>query len=108
NPVAYTEEATTAPISVQITDLANKNTVTVFGTVTVTDAPLLASGVPVVTSAAGTGNAATALNNFQTMIGGSNNGGGPPATNGFRTINWDAVGLDGTDFGGNSTVVDSG
>src|SRR5207253_3982263 len=40
-------------------------------------------------------------------IGGVNNGANPPpATGGFRAINWDAVALDGTDFGGNTTVID--
>ncbi len=105
NPVAYTEEASTVPISVQITDLLNSDTITVFGIATVTDAPLLASGNPVVTSASGTGNAATALNNFEITLGGANNGGNPAAANGFRTINWDAVQLDGTDFNGQTTVI---
>jgi hypothetical protein len=52
--------------------------------------------------------AATALANFETAIGGPNNGGTPsPQNGGFRTINWDGVKLDGTDFGGgaNTTVI---
>jgi hypothetical protein len=52
-------------------------------------------------------NAATAFGDFKTAIGGVNNGGGGgPQTGGFRTIDWDAVKLDGTDFGGNTTVID--
>src|SRR5947209_4851334 len=45
------------------------------------------------------GGAFTALQAFQTAIGGVNNGGNPPPqASGFRVINWDAVALDGTDF----------
>src|SRR5581483_11307880 len=51
--------------------------------------------------------AATAFQDMKNAIGGVNNGGGGgPQTGGFRTIDWDAVKLDGTDFGGNTTVVD--
>ncbi len=56
-------------------------------------------------------NAATALANFKTAIGGVNNGAvTQPFTSGFRTITWDGVKLDGTDFGGgaNTTVISAG
>jgi uncharacterized protein (TIGR03118 family) len=56
---------------------------------------------------AGTANAA--LSAFESAIGGVNNGGtASPQSGGFRTINWDGVKLDGTDFGGSTTVVDNG
>ncbi len=55
------------------------------------------------------GTANFALTAFQTAIGGANNGANPPPeANGFRAINWDGVALDGTDFGGVSTVINSG
>ena len=53
----------------------------------------------------GTAGVATAIAAFQSAIGGVNNAGGPPATSGFRSINWDAVTLDGTEFGGRSKVI---
>jgi hypothetical protein len=51
--------------------------------------------------------AAGGLANFEAAIGGVNNAGGPATTSGFRTINWDGVKTDGTDFGGgaNTTVI---
>src|SRR5207237_8253693 len=53
------------------------------------------------------GSANAALTAFQAEIGGANNGNNPPAqTTGFRTINWDGVALNGTDFGGSTTVID--
>src|SRR5262249_37179028 len=61
-----------------------------------------------------TGGAATAaqgLASFEAAIGGKDNGAvASPQNSGFRTINWDAVKLDGTDFGGppNTTVIDQG
>jgi uncharacterized protein (TIGR03118 family) len=56
---------------------------------------------------AGTANAA--LTNFKTAIGGSNNGGtAVPQANGFRTINWDGVPLNGNDPGFSDTVIDPG
>ena len=82
------------------------------------DAPLYA-GIPVTigspqtfsgvggtntSTTAGTANAA--LMAFEAAIGGANNGANPPPqATGFRTINWDGVALDGTDFGGNSIVI---
>lgn len=59
----------------------------------------------------GTANVATAITNFETAIGGADNGAAAtPAAGGFRVINWDAVKLDGTDFGGgaNTTVISQG
>lgn len=54
------------------------------------------------------GGAITALHAFEAAIGGANNGSNAPAANGFRTINWDGVKLDGTDFGGNTFMIDAG
>jgi hypothetical protein len=55
------------------------------------------------------GTANSALMAFEAAIGGANNGANPPPkTNGFRAINWDGVALDGTDFGGISTVIVNG
>jgi hypothetical protein len=55
------------------------------------------------------GAALTALNAFEAAIGGVNNGANPPPqTGGFRAINWDGVKLDGTDFGGSTTVISQG
>ncbi|HTK78561.1 MAG TPA: TIGR03118 family protein [Gemmataceae bacterium] len=91
-----------------------------INTVTVADAPLLpgTSVTTGVTSFSGVGgnNTSTTANTanaalaaFEAAIGGANNGGTPaPQAGGFRTINWDGVKLDGTDFGGQSTVIDPG
>jgi hypothetical protein len=49
--------------------------------------------------------AATALAQFKAALGGAENGEGGPAAGGFRSINWDDVKLDGTDFGGQSEVL---
>jgi hypothetical protein len=68
-------------------------------------------GVPQTFSGVGgtntSGGALTALNGFEAAIGGTKNIATAPQSGGFRTINWDAVKLDGTDFGGgaNSTVI---
>jgi hypothetical protein len=66
-------------------------------------------------SGVGSSAAAAALNSFEAAIGGGNNTktspGVPVASGtGFRTITWDGVKLDGTDFGGgaNTTVVNTG
>jgi len=58
-------------------------------------------------SGVGTTAALTALSQFQAAIGGVKNTAAAPQTGGFRTITWDGVKLDGTDFGGgaNTTVV---
>jgi len=71
------------------------------------------AGTPVAYSGAGGTNTAGAAHDalaaFETAIGGANNGAtASPQTGGFRTINWDGVKLDGTDFGGDTTVINSG
>jgi FG-GAP repeat protein len=84
----------------------------------VLDAPLAAgdpvnAGTPARFFGGDTGDpntAGQALTNFESAIGGGNNGANPPPTpltTGFRDINWDGVKLDGTDFGGppNTTVI---
>jgi uncharacterized protein (TIGR03437 family) len=58
-------------------------------------------------SGAGTTDATNALNAFRTAAG-TNNGGGPAQTSGRREISWDGVALDGTDNGGNTTVIVQG
>jgi hypothetical protein len=61
---------------------------------------------PVTFSGAGAGGAAAALAAFEAAIGGANNGNTPtPQSAGFRTLNWDGVSLDGTDFSGDSIVI---
>jgi hypothetical protein len=54
------------------------------------------------------GLALTAEQNFEAAIGGVKNTAPAPQAGGFRTIVWDAVKLDGTDFGGgaNTVVID--
>jgi hypothetical protein len=56
------------------------------------------------------GAALDALNAFEAAIGGVKNTAAAPQSGGFRTITWDGVKLDGTDFGGppNTTVINSG
>jgi hypothetical protein len=81
----------------------------------VLDAPLsqgdpIDTGVPTVFTGGDSGNATSAsaaLANFEAAIGGVKNTAATPQTGGFRTINWDAVKVDGTDAaaGPNSTVV---
>jgi uncharacterized protein (TIGR03437 family) len=68
---------------------------------------LLVSGATaqVVFSGGGTAAATTARNNFRTAIGGVDNVGGAATTTGRREIGWDGVRLDGTDNGGNTTVI---
>jgi hypothetical protein len=51
------------------------------------------------------GGALTALQSFEAAIGGVKNIAPSPQTGGFRAITWDGVKLDGTDFGGNTTVI---
>lgn len=71
----------------------------------------IVAGVPAQFTGAGKANVDAAIASYQAAIGGANNGGAAinPAT-GFRTIDWDAVRLDGTDFGGgpNTTVISQG
>jgi uncharacterized protein (TIGR03437 family) len=66
-----------------------------------------AAAEPAVFSGGGTTDATTALNAFRTAAG-TNNGGGPAQTSGRREIGWDGVLLDGTDNGGNTTVIVQG
>src|SRR5689334_8732643 len=54
------------------------------------------------------GGAFTALSVFEAAIGGAKNTAASPQTGGFRTITWDGVTLDGTDFGGDTVVIVSG
>lgn len=70
----------------------------------VPNAPMSYSGVGGNSSSGGALNSVQA---FVSAIGGVNNGGTPsPQPSGFRTVNWDGVKLDGTDFGGNTFVID--
>jgi hypothetical protein len=110
----YGEEGT-FPITVIVHDVLNNvNRSITASSATAADAPLRAGNPPTVTHQEFTGvggsNTAggtlNALNAFKTAIGGGNNGGVSVAQNGgFRTITWDGVALDGTDFGGNTTVI---
>lgn len=57
----------------------------------------------------GAANVAAAITSLATVIGGADNGANPPALeSGRREINWDAVLLDGTDFGASSTTLAPG
>jgi hypothetical protein len=72
-------------------------------------APTLFSGVGGNNTSVTAGSANNALNSFEAAIGGVNNGANPPPKpNGFRVITWDGVALDGTDFGGSTTVIVNG
>lgn len=109
----YSEEGT-FQISVVIKDAVDNTQVTVNSTAGVADAPLsqfspASPGLPTTFTGVGTGGSTTALNSFRAAIGGVNNGGNPPPqSSGRREINWDAVKLDGTDFGGDTTVISLG
>lgn len=63
-----------------------------------------ASAATLVFSGAGD-DARQELEAMKTAIGGANNGGLGPQVDGFRTITWDGVRLDGTDFNGNTQVI---
>src|SRR5262249_51792251 len=103
----YGEEGT-FPVSVTFHDTLNNNNHTLAGsTGNVADAALLPGNPVNVThqefnGVGGTntaGGALAALNAFKAAVGGVNNGATPaPANGGFRTITWDGVALDGTDF----------
>jgi hypothetical protein len=72
-------------------------------------APTQFNGVGGNNTSVTSGTANFALTAFEAAIGGANNGANPsPKTSGFRTINWDGVALDGTDFGGSTTVIVNG
>jgi hypothetical protein len=106
-------------VTVKVTDNVNTFTSSATSQAQISDAPLSpgnavnpAGTLPTPTTFTGgnMGNATTAaggLANFEAAIGGANNAGGPATTTGFRTINWDGVKTDGTDFGGgaNTTVI---
>jgi hypothetical protein len=71
--------------------------------------PVAYSGVGGTNTDTAAGSANAALTAFETAVGGANNGAtASPQTGGFRNINWDAVKLDGTDFGGSTTVINQG
>ncbi|MBI3769773.1 MAG: hypothetical protein HY271_14975 [Deltaproteobacteria bacterium] len=106
-------------VTVMIDAAADNVNAMADSTATVTDAPLtegnpVTIGVPATFAGVGGTNTSTtpgtanaALQAFEAAIGGVNNGAvPPPQTGGFRAVTWDGVALDGTDFGGNSIVVD--
>ncbi len=63
-------------------------------------------GVPAVFSGSGTSAVTSTIASFKAAIGGVNNGANPqPALGGSRTITWDGVKLDGTDFGGGANTI---
>jgi len=51
------------------------------------------------------GGALNTLNAFEAGIGGVKNTAASPQNGGFRTITWDGVAVDGTDFGGNTVII---
>ena len=100
--------------TVTIHTIVDNSTTIVNSAVTVFDAPLnvapLLAGLRSDFSGVGgtnTGGAAfSAFNAYKLALGGADNGGAAaPQAKGFRTITWDGVALDGTDFGGNTTVI---
>jgi hypothetical protein len=102
-------------VSVTVTDTVNTLTQMTTSQAQVLDAPLhqgnpLTGVTHAEFSGTGSAGAAAALSSFEAAIGGVNNGGNPAQPTGFRVINWDAVKLDGTDFGGgaNTTVISQG
>ncbi len=71
-------------------------------TVTIVQGP----GSPTTFAASGAANVAASIASFRAAIGEVDNGGfAIPRIGGFRAINWDAVKLDGTDFGGATTTI---
>jgi hypothetical protein len=63
------------------------------------------SGVGGTNTSVTSSTANAALTAFEAAIGGVRNAAASPQTGGFRAINWDGVALDGTDFGGNTTII---
>jgi hypothetical protein len=101
------------PVAVAVHDSKDNLDSTGNSTASIADAPLfpgnpVTPGNPTPFSGVGTAAATTAFSGFKTAIGGADNAAGAAASTGFRTINWDAVKLDGTDFGGNSMVISPG
>jgi hypothetical protein len=110
----YAEESAVGfPFSVVITihDTTTNETALIQSSATVLDAvlsPNKTTASPLQFNGVGTANSSNALSAFEAAIGGTNNRDNPPQPNGFRTINWDGVKLDGTDFNGNTTVISKG
>jgi hypothetical protein len=102
--------------AITVNDTKNSTMGTANQSTTVVDAPLsggnpITAGTPVSFNGVGTTIAKAQLQAFETAIGGVDNGGtASPQSGGFRSINWDGVKLDGTDFGGgaNTTVINQG
>jgi len=68
-------------------------------------APTLFSGVGGTNTSVTVGTANAAVMAFEAAIGGVKNSAASPQNGGFRVINWDGVFVDGTDFGGVTTVI---
>jgi hypothetical protein len=109
----YTEEGS-YNATVNVTDLTTSASQQVTTSANVADAPLgiapqSAGSSSQFSGVGGTnvsGGAFNAMSAFQTAIGGVNNGGtASPQNGGFRTINWDGVLLNGTDFGGATITI---
>jgi hypothetical protein len=62
-------------------------------------------GIGGTNTSATSGTANFALTAFEAAIGGVKNVAASPQNGGFRVITWDGVAVDGTDFGGNTTVI---
>lgn len=67
--------------------------------------PLNSANAAVTFAGVGTTAATAARDAFRTAIGGADNAGGAATTTGRREIGWDGVQLNGTDNGGNTTVI---
>ena len=88
-------------MTVTVKDNTDQMSGMVTNQVVVVDAPLAAFPSNPLQMFNGSGSSAgPSLANFEAAIGGVNNAGNPSQSGGFRTINWDAVKLDGTDFNG--------
>ncbi len=67
---------------------------------------LIPAQAQTVFSGAGSAGATAQFDAFRAALGGVNNGtGGGPQAGGRREVDWDAVKLDGTDFGGKTQVI---
>jgi hypothetical protein len=117
NPHVFPDEAIPPggfQVQVTVTDTVDNSMGTGGGTAVVADAALLPGasgpGMPMTFSGVGgdntSGAALDALNAFEMAVGGVHNTAPAPQTSGFRVITWDGVRLDGTDFNGNTTVID--
>jgi hypothetical protein len=110
----YAEEAGagfTFSVVITIHDTTTNETALIQSSAVVLDAVLSPNKItanPVKFSGVGTANSSNALSAFEAAIGGTNNKDNPPQNNGFRAINWDGVKLDGTDFNGDTTVINKG